>query len=141
MTLHRWRWAWCAAAVLLLGGCNSKSGEEAGKEIGQQVDRAVQKGREQARELSDDLRQGWERVQAGVETMGVRGRVYARLHWDKTLSAAAISIEATEDGVVTLRGGVPTAAAQTRAVDLARETVGVKRVVDELNVEPRTDAR
>lgn len=127
---------WCVAAALFLGGCNEKSGEQAGKDIGQKIDRAVQEGREQAKDLSENLKQGWERAQVGVESLGLRGRVYARLHWDKILGGAAIDIDAAEGGVVTLKGSVPTAEAKTRAGDLARETVGVERVVDELKIEP-----
>ena len=42
----------------------------------------------------------------------------------------------TEKHVVTLKGTVASAAARTRAVQLARTTQGVKRVVDHLTVAP-----
>jgi len=47
-----------------------------------------------------------------------------------------IELSASADGVITLNGTVADARAKLRAVDLARETVGVTRVVDALAVRP-----
>jgi osmotically-inducible protein OsmY len=66
--------------------------------------------------------------------MGVEARVYGRLHWDKALYDAKIDLEARKDGVLTLRGTVPDAAARAKAVALARETVGVTEVIDQLTL-------
>jgi osmotically-inducible protein OsmY len=67
--------------------------------------------------------------------MGVQARVYGRLHWDKALNQSDLNVK-VEQGVATLSGGVPTADARARAVNLAAETVGVTKVVDELTVAP-----
>jgi hypothetical protein len=64
--------------------------------------------------------------------MGVQPRVYARLHWDKALSTARIEVHMLRDGVVLLRGTVPDAATKAHAVELARDTLDVTGVVDEL---------
>jgi osmotically-inducible protein OsmY len=52
---------------------------------------------------------------------------------DSELSAIDIGVE-TNNGVVTLRGEVPTAAARTRAENLAKTAKGVKSVQNELTV-------
>jgi osmotically-inducible protein OsmY len=51
----------------------------------------------------------------------------------KTLSTDAIRVN-VENGVVTLTGRVGTEAERTRAVQLARETDGVRQVIDQLRV-------
>lgn len=43
----------------------------------------------------------------------------------------------TKDGVVTLTGNVPTSSEKERALQLARDTTGVKRVIDQLKIAPR----
>lgn len=73
--------------------------------------------------------------------MGVESRVYGRLHWDKALNEATIELTATEAGVVTLNGSVDSPKAKARAVELAKDTVGVTEVVDRLAVQPDTATR
>jgi hyperosmotically inducible periplasmic protein len=68
--------------------------------------------------------------------MGVQARVYARLHWDKALNDAAISVEVQKGGLITLRGTVADRSAKTKAAELTRDTVGVERVVDDLKIVP-----
>jgi hyperosmotically inducible protein len=74
------------------------------------------------------------RGQAAAREMSVFERVYARIHWDKKLTDAVIELEVQSDGTTTLRGAVADAAAKKRAVILARDTVGVTTVVDELSI-------
>jgi osmotically-inducible protein OsmY len=63
-------------------------------------------------------------------------RVHSRLRWDRALAGTAIHVRATAAGAVTLRGVVADAAGRRRALELARSTVGVEEVVDELTVAP-----
>jgi len=54
---------------------------------------------------------------------------------DNTLGTNAQNVKViTVDGMVTLRGAVATADEQTRIAAIAKETVGVDRVVNELQV-------
>ena len=78
------------------------------------------------------------RGEAAVRENDVLGRVYGRLHWDKMLNAAVIELTVAPDGTTTLRGAVADAAAKKRAVILARDTVGVTTVVDQLTVADAT---
>ncbi|MGV3483497.1 MAG: BON domain-containing protein [Planctomycetaceae bacterium] len=98
-----------------------------GERIGQQLDEGINR-------LSSELREGWASLRQSVDRMGVQARVYSRLRWDKQIATMDIDIDSGDAGVVTLRGRVRSAAAKAKAVELARDTVGVERVVDELAV-------
>jgi osmotically-inducible protein OsmY len=95
------------------------------------VGRGIVRG---AQEVTDSVWKRFETVRADVARMGIQPRVYARLHWDKTLNSARIEVHMLRDGVVLLRGVVPDAVAKAHAVALVRDTVDVTGVVDELDV-------
>jgi hypothetical protein len=99
----------------------------AGERLGESVDRGLNN-------LGDKLRRGWADVKQSVNEMGVQGRVYGRLHWDKSLADAPLEIGVQNDNNVTLSGTVPDEAAHMTAVKLAQDTVGVGQVVDHLTV-------
>jgi hypothetical protein len=52
------------------------------------------------------------------------------------LVGSTLELEVQDGGTAIMRGAVPDAAARERAVALARDTVGVTQVVDELTVLP-----
>jgi hypothetical protein len=110
--------------------------EEKDRTIGQRVDRAIGQLREGAGELAGDIRETVEQMRVRVERMGVAARVYARLHWDKALTGAAVSVDVEKDGAATLTGTVPNEQAKAKAETLAGDTVGVERVVNNLQVVP-----
>jgi hypothetical protein len=65
--------------------------------------------------------------------MGLVPRVYGRHHCDKALHSSQILVKA-EGGTVTIRGTVPDDAAKAKAISIAKDTVGVTRVVVQLHV-------
>jgi osmotically-inducible protein OsmY len=67
--------------------------------------------------------------------MEVQHRVYARLHWDKSLSMSKFEVSMSDKGVATLTGSVADPKAKAKAVELAADTVGVAQVIDELTVQ------
>jgi len=69
-----------------------------------------------------------------VNRMNAPARVYSRLHWDRSLNSAKIEVHPIKGGGVLLRGTVADEAARERAVGLARDTMDVSEVIDELNV-------
>src|SRR5919202_670460 len=71
---------------------------------------------------------------AAVSDAEITTAVKSKITANKTLSGASIDVD-TNDGVVTLSGNVKTAAERSRAVRLARQTKGVKRVEDKLTLE------
>jgi len=98
-----------------------------GERIGQSLDQGLNR-------LQGELREGWASLKQTVDRLGIEGRVYSRLRWDKEIATSTIDLDATDKGVVTLRGQVSNAAAKQKAVQLAQDTVGVNRVIDELSV-------
>ena len=79
------------------------------------------------------------RSQTRVNTMQVLDRVYSRLHWEKMLTASTLEVDSQPGGVAVLRGVVPDVKAKARAVELARDTVGVVQVIDQLSIAPTSD--
>lgn len=86
-------------------------------------------------------------IRRGVETAIERGRapivdrqlltrVFGRIQWDKTLAGSTLDLEVRDEGTVFLRGAVATPEAKDRAVLLAKDTIGVTQVVDELTILP-----
>ena len=63
----------------------------------------------------------------------ITSRIKTKFMADDTLQASAINVD-TRDHVVTLKGAVPSEAARTKAMSLAKEVEGVDRVVDSLKV-------
>jgi osmotically-inducible protein OsmY len=65
--------------------------------------------------------------------------VQAKFYTEELTRGRAIDVSA-ENGVVTLRGTVPTAAARQRAMDVARGVQGVTSVTDQLQIRDDTNA-
>ena len=63
-------------------------------------------------------------------------KIKSKMTLDDLVQARTINVD-TKDGVVTVKGRVRTDAERQRALQLARETAGVKAVVDQLTVEAR----
>jgi osmotically-inducible protein OsmY len=60
---------------------------------------------------------------------------------DDRLDDSNINVDTDRDGVVTLRGTVSSNADRERAVDIARRTDGVRKVIDSLNVRAPVERR
>ena len=71
----------------------------------------------------------------GQTDPGITTAVKSKLASDDTVRATDINVD-TKNGVVTLKGEVPSAAAKTRAMELAKATDGVRDVVDAIAVTP-----
>ena len=67
--------------------------------------------------------------------MDIASARYGRLHWDKTLTTSTLDLD-VQGGIATLRGTVPDAKAKVKAVELAEDTVGVSKVIDQLTIQP-----
>ena len=132
--LHRVCLLTLGICLLGLTAAPAQAQQGLGERLGAQLDEGLDR-------LGNELREGWASIQKSVDQLGIQGRVYSRLRWDKQLTNAELDLEATESGTVVLRGQVGSRAAKEKAVQLARDTVGVKEVQDELEVtQPRTDA-
>jgi len=94
------------------------------------VDRreAQQEAKQAANKAGEKIADGW-----------LMTKIQAQFFADKDIRARDISVSA-HDGVVTLRGRVQSENAHTQAVQTARNTDGVRQLIDELVVAPDTRA-
>ena len=72
-------------------------------------------------------------VACGQTDAGVTTAVKSKLAADDTVKAYQVDVD-THDHIVTLKGDVNTSVAKERAVQLARNTNGVRDVIDQLRV-------
>ena len=91
------------------------------------------KAREAGAAIGEKVATGAAAAQHALANATLTGKIKAKIALDDTIKAANINVD-TADGVVTLTGTVATDAQRTRVVQLARETDGVKSVVNRLTV-------
>jgi osmotically-inducible protein OsmY len=132
----------CSVAVLLaLVACNKA---DDGKTVGQSIDAGIAKTEQAAKDAGNAMKDATKDAQASGSqastTMGekiddalITTSVNASLAKDPDLSAIKINVD-TKDGVVTLNGPAPTAAAKDKATELARQVKGVASVNNQLVV-------
>lgn len=112
-----------------MGTAADKTGQAVGtaaKETGKAVDKA-------AKETGKAVDKAGEKTAATLTDAEITTAVKTRLLGDGTTPGLKIDVD-TRDHVVTLSGDVQTAAARTQAVSLARDTKGVKSVINKLTV-------
>ncbi len=94
-------------------------------------------GTDTARDRADrpgtQARQAAQKVDDYVSDAELTAKIKAKMALDDGVRAQTISV-ATTGGVVTLTGTVGSASEHDRAVRLARDTKGIKQVVDRLTV-------
>lgn len=104
------------------------------KTTGDKLDDAVKSIKRGAREAGQSIQQEFEHARTSVHNMGISGRIYGRLHWDKNLQTSDVKIDVQEDGVTTLSGTVSDAKAKAKALALTQDTVGVVKVMDRMTI-------
>ncbi len=128
------QWPCTLLAICLLGLTTPLAAQDPeppglGERIGKSVDAGLDR-------LGVEIREGWASLRQTVDRMGIQGRVYGRLRWDKQLADAELEVYTQDADTVLLRGTVASAAAKEKAIELAGDTIGVTRVTDELKIEP-----
>jgi osmotically-inducible protein OsmY len=116
--------------LLALVLSDSPAQEGAAEKIGRRIDRGLE-------QLSQEVQEAWTDVRAKVDKLGVQGRVYGRLRWDKALAEEPIEVDVEGKDDVVLSGRVPDEETRQKALRLARDTVGVREVLDRLQIVPR----
>lgn len=101
--------------------------EGIGERIGERIDQSLEK-------LGSEIQENWASLRRFVDKLGVQGRVYSRLRWDKQLENAKIDVDVAEGGIVRVSGQVADASAKQQAIRLTENTIGVTRVIDQLQV-------
>jgi osmotically-inducible protein OsmY len=128
MRSHAFLLAMTAGCFLAATAVPTMAEEGVGEQLGRKIDRGLT-------DLANDLREGWNQAKRSLDQLGLQGRVYARLHWDKDLSSAPLDLDVKETDIVVLKGSVSSAAAKAKAEQLARDTLGVRDVINELAVQ------
>src|SRR5204863_8996267 len=90
---------------------------------------------EQAREERERAKTNKETIGQSLEDAWIHTKLVAKLISDSQTPERKINVDVV-DSEVTLRGQVDTAEAKTEAERLAKETDGVKKVVNQLKVAP-----
>jgi hypothetical protein len=94
---------------------------------------AVDRARERGAELGEKAAVATAKVQETLAEAALTTKIKAKMALDDSVKARAIDVT-THETTVTLNGTVASAREHQRAVDLARETAGVTRVVDNLQI-------
>lgn len=91
------------------------------------------RAREVGAAIGDKVAVGANAAQHALANSTLTGKIKAKITLDDTLDRSSIGVDTT-DGAVTLTGTVASETQRTRALQLARETVGVKSVTDRLTI-------
>src|SRR5262249_10245289 len=97
----------------------TKKGAEKTKEVGE---KAVDKTKEGLSKTGEVITDGW-----------ITTRIKSKYMGDEMLRASDIKVD-TNDHVVTLTGSVVSPAAHAKAIGMAKDVEGVKRVVDRMKI-------
>jgi hypothetical protein len=91
------------------------------------------KARQTGAAIGEKVATGANEAQHALSEMSLQTKIKSKMALDELVKASAINIDSA-NGVVTLKGTVGSQAERARAVQLARETAGVKSVDDRLVV-------
>ncbi len=134
MTRSTWKrlgLSFATLAALTVGIARAQQ-QGLGERIGEKLDEGASAVKRGVGRAGETIKDQFERAKASVNALNVEGRVYGRLRWDKSLEGASIDVAAMKDGTVTLTGTVADLSAKAKAVQLAGDTVGVTRIVNQL---------
>ncbi|MFI5447204.1 BON domain-containing protein [Polaromonas sp. UC242_47] len=141
----------CSMALLLaLSACNK---QDSGKSVGESIDLGMAKTEQAAKAAKDKaaasmdsagnaMKNATKEAEAAgskaagamaekIDDIAITTSVSTGLAKDPDLSLTKINVD-TKDGVVTLNGPAPTAAAKDRATDIAKQVKGVTSVNNQL---------
>jgi hyperosmotically inducible protein len=117
------------------GGIVGPGGEPVGT-AGRGVPVDTSKARETGAKIGEKVASAANTAGELIEDGQLTAKIKSKMTLDDLVQARTINVD-TQDGIVTLSGRVRTEAERDRAVALARETAGVKSVVNRLVIEAR----
>ena len=106
---------------------------EAGREVRDEAREAADASRDLGRDAQAKAGEAADRTGAVLTDAAITAAVKAKFLADTAVSGLKIDVD-TNDGVVTMNGMVDNKAEADRAMSLARESDGVKRVVNNLRI-------
>jgi osmotically-inducible protein OsmY len=92
------------------------------------------RARQAGAEIGEKVAVGASKAERAIADGTLTAKIKSKMALDDTIKARRIDVD-TDGTIVTLTGTVETPAQKARALQLARETDGVTRVVDRLRVE------
>jgi hyperosmotically inducible protein len=129
-----------AVAAMLLLGWNGTSWRSAGPGYTPAAGTAgvvnTEKARERGAELGEKAAIVTEKVRETAHDAEITTKIKAKMALDDSVRSRAIDVS-TDGSTVTMSGTVGSAAEHHRAIALARETDGVRTVVDRLTIRAR----
>jgi hypothetical protein len=93
------------------------------------------RARDAGAKIGEKVAVGANEAERAIGNAGLTTKIKAKMALDDSIKALAIDVD-TDGSIVTLSGTVRSEAERSRALQLARETEGVTRVVDRLRVGP-----
>jgi hyperosmotically inducible protein len=106
----------------------------AGEERIDNTSEAVERARQRSAELGQKAAIATSKAGESLNEAALTAKIKAKMALDDTVKALDLNVD-TVDAVVTVTGKVRTKAEHERALALARETNGVKKVVDKMTIE------
>lgn len=103
------------------------------EEVGTAGRTTAERAREVGGEVGERAAVAADRAREVLEDGALTAKIKSKMTLDDTLKASRIDVD-TSNRVVTLNGTVASEAQRERALQLARETNGVKQVVDRLTI-------
>jgi hypothetical protein len=103
--------------------------------VAPQADRPIDPdvARQRGAQVGEQVADGVNRLAQGVDDAALTAKIKSKMALDDAVRALDIDVD-TKDATVTLTGRVDSDDTRQRAVRLARETAGVRNVVDRLAV-------
>ena len=114
------------------GGARSNAGDRSAT-VGTSGSVDTSRARDVGAQVGEKTAEVANRAEAALGDGALTAKIKSKMALDDSVRARAIDVS-TDAGVVTLKGTVGSGAEHDRAVQLAKETAGVKRVVDHLSV-------
>jgi osmotically-inducible protein OsmY len=109
-------------------------GREASK-VGREASKVGEKASHEASKAGEKASQEASKAGQHIEDAWITAKVQSKYFVNSDIKSREIDVD-TKNGVVTLNGAVGTPAARDMAMNLARETDGVTRVVNNLKIDP-----
>ena len=109
------------------------AGQSLGSQVGSAAKTAGSKTKSAAETAGQKTKEGLSKTGEVITDGWITTKVHSRFTGEDLLKGSDINVD-TKDHIVTLKGTVPSAAARARALEIARTTDGVSKVVDSLTV-------
>jgi len=129
-TFSRWRGLLGLGLLGFLSGCGNNDVEQLNK-IGQKsINNLLAASGGSRGRMASTVNS----VRGSLSETSLDSRIAVRLAWDRDLTDIQIEVQVVSPGVVRLTGMVPQGVQRQRAYDLARSTMGVNQVMNEITV-------